>query len=96
MRTSSVYNKYLTEFNLKKLRDKYEFNGTLAYQDFFTLIGMDHVDLFCPLNCSWNRQLDESAAGDDKFSAIFRIFHQCDEAINIFHANGGSDFPDID
>ena len=97
MRQSRLYNDYImNESLLRALCDRYEFNGTLAYQDLFTLIGMEHPQLFYHLDCVWNRQLDDTAVIDEKFTAIFEPFHRCDGAIRIYHANGGSINPEVD
>lgn len=97
MRRNRLYNWYLLkEERLQWLLEKYEFNGTLAYQDFFTLLGMEHPELFRQLDCGWNRQLDESSAIDEKLSNMFTACHRCDERVRIYHANGGSDMPPDD
>lgn len=91
LRANSLYNSYVDNTSkLAELIAKYEFQGTLAHQDFFTLLGMEHEDLFYILDCSWNRQLDTSGLADEKFNKIFEDFHMCPEPIKIFHANGGS------
>lgn len=94
MRKSAIYNSYFDDEKYRTICKKYQFNGTLAYQDFFTLLGMEHPELFYPLDCSWNRQMDISAFADEKFTGVFEEFHRCDGKIRIFHANGGSTFPD--
>lgn len=97
MRRNKVYHRYLfDEEQLKALCDRYEFKGTLAYQDVFTLIGMERPELFYHLDCVWNRQLDDTALIDEKFTAIFEPFHRCDGPIRIYHANGGSIMPEIE
>ena len=53
-------------------------------------MGMEHPELFHHLDCTWNRQLDESSLADEKFTAVFPSFHRCDGDVHIYHANGGS------
>lgn len=97
MRQSQLYGSYLeSEEPIRALCEKFEFNGTLAYQDLFTLIGAEHPELIHTLDCVWNRQLDDTALVDKKFTDIFKPFHRCEEPIRIFHANGGSVMPDDD
>ncbi len=97
MRRNEVYHRYLfDEEQLQALCARYEFKGTLAYQDVFTLIGMEHPELFFHLDCVWNRQLDDTALIDEKFTAIFEPFHRCDGPIRVYHANGGSVMPEIE
>ena len=98
IRRNRLYRSYLFDENasLQSLLTKYEFNGTLAYQDFFTLIGMEHPQLFRQMDCSWNRQLDETSSVDEKLNEMFLACHRCDQRVQIYHANGGSDMPEDD
>lgn len=57
MRNSKLYSELITPQTVEKLTKKYHFKGHLGDQDFFTLIGMDHEELFYVLPCTWNRQL---------------------------------------
>lgn len=55
---------------------------------------MEHSDLFYNMDCSWNRQLDISGFADEKFTRVFEDFHRCGGETKVYHANGGSTFPD--
>jgi lipopolysaccharide biosynthesis glycosyltransferase len=57
MRHSKLYNQLITPETIEKLTKKYYFKGHLGDQDFFTLISMEHENLFHKLDCTWNRQL---------------------------------------
>lgn len=57
MRQSKLYSELITPESVEKMTNKYHFKGHLGDQDFFTLIGMEHEDLFHILPCNWNRQL---------------------------------------
>lgn len=92
MRKSVLYNSLLNTTVLEKLCKKYQFNGYLGHQDFFTLTGMEYPHLYYKLDCSWNRQLDvgwKNVVGDK----IFDLYHKCDGKIKVFHANGDAMVP---
>lgn len=92
MRKSHLYNSLLNATVLQSLCEKYEFDGYLGHQDFFTLTGMEYPQLYYKLDCSWNRQLDVGWRNVvDK--NIFEDYHKCEGKINIFHANGDSIIP---
>ena len=55
MRESKLYDSLITPEAVDRLTKKYYFQGHLGDQDFFTLIGMEHEDLFYILPCTWNR-----------------------------------------
>jgi hypothetical protein len=93
MRQSQLYNSYLTGQKLEHLVNKYELLGCLAVQDFWTIMSMEHRQLFLVLDCTWNRQLDEMYGFVEHFGNIFNTFHRCDGDTKIYHANGGSLLP---
>ena len=89
MRSSKVYNSYFTHASLKTLFRKYNMTSLLGDQDFFTVLGAEHPDLFYILDCTFNRQMDSF-----EFShSLFDKYHKCDEDINIYHGNGDSIIP---
>lgn len=93
MRHSKLYNSLLSFKNLKSLCDKYYFEGSLGHQDFFTLVGMEHPELFFVLDCVWNRQLDTGWSHTVK-KVVFDAYHKCPGKVRIYHANGGARMPD--
>ncbi|KAM7282475.1 hypothetical protein ISCGN_002625 [Ixodes scapularis] len=93
MRHSKLYNSLLTYKDLKPLCDKYYFKGSLGHQDFFTLVGMEHPELFLVLDCVWNRQLDTGWSHSVK-KTVFDEYHKCPGKVRIYHANGGARMPD--
>ncbi|KFM78777.1 Xyloside xylosyltransferase 1, partial [Stegodyphus mimosarum] len=92
MRKSQLYNALLNDTLLENLCKKYEFEGYLGHQDFFTLTGMEFPELYYKLDCSWNRQLDVGWRNEVD-TAIFDLYHQCKGKINILHANGDAVLP---
>lgn len=55
MRQSKLYDSLITPEAVDRLTKKYYFQGHLGDQDFFSLIGMEHENLFYVLPCTWNR-----------------------------------------
>ncbi|XP_029988870.1 xyloside xylosyltransferase 1-like [Sphaeramia orbicularis] len=93
MRTSALYNQLLQANNVAKLADQYRFRGHLGDQDFFTMIGMEHPELFYPLGCGWNRQLC-TWWRDHGYGDVFQLYYHCDEPVYIYHGNCNSPIPD--
>ncbi|XP_056133579.1 xyloside xylosyltransferase 1 [Lampris incognitus] len=93
MRTSALYNQLLEPGNVAKLADQYRFRGHLGDQDFFTMIGMEHPELFHALACGWNRQLctwwREHGYGD-----VFQLYYRCEGPVYIYHGNCNTPIPD--
>ncbi|XP_074524683.1 xyloside xylosyltransferase 1 [Halichoeres trimaculatus] len=93
MRTSALYNKLLDPANVAKLTEQYRFRGHLGDQDFFTMIGMEHPELFYPLACGWNRQLC-TWWRDHGYGEVFQLYYRCSGPIYIYHGNCNSPIPD--
>uniref|UniRef100_A0A1A7YAK0 Xyloside xylosyltransferase 1 n=1 Tax=Iconisemion striatum TaxID=60296 RepID=A0A1A7YAK0_9TELE len=93
MRESSLYNQLLKPNNVAKLADQYRFKGHLGDQDFFSMIGMEHPELFYPLACGWNRQLC-TWWRDHGYGDVFQLYYRCDGPVYIFHGNCNSQIPD--
>ncbi|XP_051528190.1 xyloside xylosyltransferase 1-like isoform X1 [Myxocyprinus asiaticus] len=93
MRRSTLYNQLLEPERVARLAEKYHFRGHLGDQDFFTMIGMEHGELFYPLACGWNRQLctwwREHGYGD-----VFQLYYHCDGPVHIYHGNCNTPIPD--
>ncbi|CAL8309684.1 unnamed protein product [Lota lota] len=93
MRASALYNQLLEPGNVAKLADQYRFRGHLGDQDFFSMIGMEHPELFYTLACGWNRQLctwwREHGYGD-----VFQLYYRCDGPVYIYHGNCNTAIPD--
>ncbi len=93
MRHSTLYNQLLEPERVARLAEKYHFRGHLGDQDFFTMIGMEHRELFYPLSCGWNRQLctwwREHGYGD-----VFQLYYHCDGPVHIYHGNCNTPLPD--
>ena len=88
MRESSLYQSLITPESVDKLTEKYSFKGHLGDQDFFTLIGMEHEELFHILPCTWNRQLCEwwrKHGYEDVFDEYFKCENNDKSKINIYH-----------
>ncbi|XP_069009569.1 xyloside xylosyltransferase 1 isoform X1 [Embiotoca jacksoni] len=93
MRASALYNQLLEPSNVAKLADQYRFKGHLGDQDFFTMIGMEHPELFYSLACGWNRQLC-TWWRDHGYGDVFQLYYRCDGPIYIYHGNCNSPIPD--
>lgn len=93
MRRSTLYNQLLEPGRIAQLAEKYHFRGHLGDQDFFTMIGMEHRELFYLLPCGWNRQLctwwREHGYGD-----VFQLYYHCDGPVHIYHGNCNTPIPD--
>ncbi|GCB61687.1 xyloside xylosyltransferase 1 [Scyliorhinus torazame] len=93
MRQSELYNQLLNMENVRKLAEKYHFKGHLGDQDFFTLIGMEHIGLFHILDCTSNRQLC-TWWRDHGYDEVFDLYFKCDVQVKIYHGNCNTPIPD--
>lgn len=93
MRASSLYNQLLEPDHVAKLANQYRFRGHLGDQDFFTMIGMEHPELFYSLACGWNRQLC-TWWRDHGYGDIFQLYYRCDGPVSIYHGNCNTPIPD--
>ncbi|KAJ8403199.1 hypothetical protein AAFF_G00354160 [Aldrovandia affinis] len=92
MRDSTLYNRLLESGRVAGLAQQYHFQGHLGDQDFFSMIGMEHPELFSPLPCGWNRQLctwwREHGYGD-----VFQLYYHCPGPVHIYHGNCNTPIP---
>ncbi|XP_047444294.1 xyloside xylosyltransferase 1 [Mugil cephalus] len=93
MRDSALYDQLLEPSNVAKLADQYRFRGHLGDQDFFTMIGMEHPELFYSLACGWNRQLC-TWWRDHGYGDVFQLYYHCDGPVYIYHGNCNSPIPE--
>ncbi|XP_009959844.1 PREDICTED: xyloside xylosyltransferase 1 [Leptosomus discolor] len=93
MRQSKLYNQLLEPTMVQKLTEKYHFKGHLGDQDFFTMVGMEHPELFHVLDCTWNRQLC-TWWRDHGYSDVFDQYFQCDGEVKIYHGNCNTPIPE--
>ncbi|KAJ3600009.1 hypothetical protein NHX12_033961 [Muraenolepis orangiensis] len=93
MRASALYNRLLEPGNVAKLADQYRFRGHLGDQDFFSMIGMQHPELFYVLACGWNRQLC-TWWREHGYREVFQLYYRCDGPIYIYHGNCNTAVPD--
>ena len=95
MRASSVYNEYVLlrdGKSIENLSTKYSFRSHLGDQCLFTLLGIEHPELFHYLPCEYNYQLDNSMF-QDPFVEVFPLYHNCMGEPKIYHGNGGFPVP---
>ncbi|XP_044277084.1 xyloside xylosyltransferase 1 [Varanus komodoensis] len=92
MRRSELYNRLLEPEALQELASRFHFRGHLGDQDFFTLAGMEHPELFHVLDCTWNRQLC-SWWRDHGYSQVFEHYFRCDGHVRIYHGNCNTPIP---
>jgi lipopolysaccharide biosynthesis glycosyltransferase len=95
MRDSKLYKELIVAKNVQRLTEKYSFKGHLGDQDFFTLIGMEHEELFYVLPCTWNRQLCRWWSNHG-YTEIFEDYFKCDGEPNILHGNCNTPIPKDD
>ncbi|XP_069753148.1 xyloside xylosyltransferase 1 [Narcine bancroftii] len=93
MRQSDLYNQLLDAEKVRKLAEKYHFKGHLGDQDFFTLIGMEHTELFHILDCTNNRQLC-TWWRDHGYADVFDLYFKCEGKVRIYHGNCNTPIPD--
>jgi lipopolysaccharide biosynthesis glycosyltransferase len=92
MRKSKIYESLLTPEAVDRLTNKYHFRGHLGDQDFFSLIGMEHEELFHVLPCTWNRQLC-TWWGEHGYGDVLEQYYKCAGKINIYHGNCDTAIP---
>ena len=92
MRHSELYQRMLEHEQVETLTKKYHFKGHLGDQDFFTLIGMEHEELFHVLPCNWNRQLCKWW-GEHGYEEVFESYFKCEGPVSIYHGNCNTDIP---
>lgn len=92
MRQSERYNRLLEPAVVQQLASKFHFKGHLGDQDFFTLVGMEHPELFYILDCTWNRQLC-TWWRDHGYSDVFEHYFRCDGHVRIYHGNCNTPIP---
>lgn len=92
MRKSKLYNDLLDARKVEALAKKYEFKGHLGDQDFFTLLSMEHRELFYTLPCFWNRQLCQWWK-DKGYQTVFDRYYNCTGPVNIYHGNCDTPIP---
>ncbi|GAA6083169.1 xyloside xylosyltransferase 1 [Tachysurus ichikawai] len=93
MRRSALYNRLLEPERVAHLTEKYHFRGHLGDQDFFTMIGMEHPELFHHLDCGWNRQLC-TWWRDHGYGDVFQLYFRCEGPVHIYHGNCNTPIPD--
>ncbi|CAF0904861.1 unnamed protein product [Brachionus calyciflorus] len=92
MRKSELYQNLLTHESVEYLTKKYYFKGHLGDQDFFTLLSMEHEELFYVLPCQWNRQLCKWW-GEHGYADVIEEYFKCDGKINVYHGNCNTPIP---
>ena len=95
MNHSRPYNAAISKEYLDTLTKKYSFKGHLGDQDFFTLLSLEHEELFYVLPCTWNRQLC-TWWHDNGYKSVFQEYYTCEGHINIYHGNCNTEIPKLD
>ncbi|XP_062987811.1 xyloside xylosyltransferase 1 [Elgaria multicarinata webbii] len=93
MRHSELYNRLLEPEAVRQLADRFHFKGHLGDQDFFTLAGMEHPELFHVLDCTWNRQLC-TWWREHGYGQVFDRYFRCDGHVKIYHGNCNTPIPE--
>ncbi|XP_023341624.1 xyloside xylosyltransferase 1 [Eurytemora carolleeae] len=79
---------YISPEYIKYLVNKYMFFGTVGDQDFFTMLGWEHPELFYSLPCSLNYQTYLEKITTEEFRRNYTSFINCPEYPLIIHSNG--------
>ena len=96
MKKSELYNSIINNpESVKNLMEKYHFKGHLGDQDLFTLLSMEHEELFYVLPCGWNRQLCKWWE-DKGYQQVFQSYFACQGHISIYHGNCDTKIPVLD
>ncbi len=90
---SFVQDNYLTEKYYTYLVNRFQVQGkmVLGDQDFLTLLHFEHPELFCVIDCGWNRQLCMKLK--KKFPKQFDLYNKCTKDIKILHGNCNTTIP---
>ncbi|KAL1116649.1 hypothetical protein AAG570_005121 [Ranatra chinensis] len=92
IRMSALYDTLLQRSTLQYLTSKYFFKGHLGDQDFYTLVALEHPELFYMLDCGWNRQLC-TWWRDHGYQDSFSSFAECQSPVKIYHGNCNTPIP---
>ena len=95
MRQSELYSEALKGELVKTLADKFQFQGHLGDQDFYSLLSMEYPNMFYILPCTWNRQLCRwwEAHG---YQSVFEEYHRCEGTVQLYHGNCNTPIPQDD
>lgn len=95
LRKSDVFNHALEPQAVAALVEKYHFKGHLGDQDFYTLLALEHEELFYHLDCAWNRQLC-TWWQDKGYESVFDAYHQCAGPVKMYHGNCSTPIPAVE
>lgn len=95
MRQSELYSEALKGEMVKRLADKFQFQGHLGDQDFYSLLSMEHPEMFYILPCTWNRQLCRWWEGHG-YRNVFEEYHRCEGTVQLYHGNCNTPIPQDD
>ncbi|KAG7177737.1 xyloside xylosyltransferase 1-like [Homarus americanus] len=93
LRKSDIIRKYLSKSKLREKTTYYSFQGHLGDQDLYTMIALDHPELFYTIPCGWNRQLC-TWWRDHGYRTVFDQYFNCTEEFKILHGNCKTPIPD--
>ena len=92
MRTTDGYRSILNPTRVSDLAETYSFKGHLGDQDLYSLLVVEHEDLFYTLPCNWNRQL--CRWWEKVYPENFDEFFHCSGPVKIYHGNCNTPIPD--
>ena len=72
---------------MRILAEKYMVHGTVGDQDWLTVLGWEMEELFYPLPCQYNVQMDQTY-NKDQYKDMWTVYHKCDITTMILHRNG--------
>jgi len=87
MRQSEAYRSMTSLASMRTLAEKYMVHGTVGDQDWLTVLGWEMEELFYPLPCQYNVQMDQTY-NTDQYKDMWTVYHKCDITTMILHRNG--------
>lgn len=94
IRTSQTYRDVLNRTFVDGVARKYSFKGHLGDQDFYTILGYEHPELFRTLSCRFNRQLCTWWRDHGYRGEVFDRYFRCAEKVVVLHGNCNTKMPD--
>jgi hypothetical protein len=85
MRASEAYKSVTSSAEMRRLAEKYMIQGTLAEQDWLTMLGWEMEDMFYLLPCQFNVQITDYR---EEYKDVWDSYHKCDTNTEILHVNG--------
>ncbi|RXG71883.1 Xyloside xylosyltransferase 1 [Armadillidium vulgare] len=93
LRKSTIIKSYFSRKLLDTKTFEYIYRSHLGDQDLYTLIALDHPEVFYTLPCTWNRQLCKWW-NNTLYHDVFNEYFKCEGDVKILHGNCQSNIPE--